>query len=121
MAYAERFEYENAAEVRNQINALSAVLHQQAVESVGNKGRRHSGSEGVGDVPASTWPWCGAGGTWVIGPVPLCMCRTTSWLLRSKMPKRLAWVSHRRPCLPRFCCSRPRWGAGCISGPALPG
>ncbi len=37
MAYAERFEYENAAEVRNQINALSAVLHQQAVESVGNK------------------------------------------------------------------------------------
>jgi len=37
MAYAERLEYEKAAEVRNQINALSAVLHQQAVESVGDK------------------------------------------------------------------------------------
>ncbi|HET8870161.1 MAG TPA: excinuclease ABC subunit UvrC [Aquabacterium sp.] len=37
MAYAERMEYEKAAEVRNQISALSAVLHQQAVESVGDK------------------------------------------------------------------------------------
>ncbi|MDE2076631.1 MAG: excinuclease ABC subunit UvrC [Burkholderiales bacterium] len=37
MAYAERLEYEKAAEVRNQISALSAVLHQQAVESVGDK------------------------------------------------------------------------------------
>ncbi|MCC7545974.1 MAG: excinuclease ABC subunit UvrC, partial [Aquabacterium sp.] len=37
MAFAERMEYEKAAEVRNQISALSAVLHQQAVESVGDK------------------------------------------------------------------------------------
>ncbi|MGE5453232.1 MAG: excinuclease ABC subunit UvrC [Acidobacteriota bacterium] len=37
MGHAERMEYEKAAEVRNQISALSAVLHQQAVESVADK------------------------------------------------------------------------------------
>lgn len=37
MAYAQTMEYEKAAEVRNQIAALSAVLHQQAVESVLDK------------------------------------------------------------------------------------
>jgi excinuclease ABC subunit C len=35
-AHAERLEYEAAAEIRNQITALSAVLHQQSVE-VGNE------------------------------------------------------------------------------------
>ncbi|HWH73602.1 MAG TPA: excinuclease ABC subunit UvrC [Methylibium sp.] len=33
MAHAERLEYEQAAEIRNQLAALSRVLHQQAVES----------------------------------------------------------------------------------------
>lgn len=37
MAHAERLEYEAAAEVRNQISALSRVLHQQAVETVADK------------------------------------------------------------------------------------
>jgi excinuclease ABC subunit C len=37
MDHAERFEYEKAAEVRNQISALSAVLHQQSVDTVMDK------------------------------------------------------------------------------------
>src|SRR5690606_10947363 len=37
MAHAEAMEYERAAEVRNQINALSTVLHQQSVETVVDK------------------------------------------------------------------------------------
>lgn len=37
MAHAELLEYEAAAEVRNQIAALSRVLHQQAVETVADK------------------------------------------------------------------------------------
>jgi len=32
MAHAEALEFEKAAEIRNQIGALSRVLHQQAVE-----------------------------------------------------------------------------------------
>ncbi|MHA7601447.1 excinuclease ABC subunit UvrC [Alicycliphilus sp. T452] len=37
LAHSERLEFELAAEVRNQITALSRVLHQQAVESVSDK------------------------------------------------------------------------------------
>jgi excinuclease ABC subunit C len=37
MAHAEKLEYEKAAEVRNQIGALSRVLHQQAVDTVSDK------------------------------------------------------------------------------------
>jgi excinuclease ABC subunit C len=37
MSHAQRLEYEAAAEVRNQISALSRVLHQQAVETVADK------------------------------------------------------------------------------------
>ena len=37
MAHAERLEYEKAAEIRNQISSLSAVLHQQSVETVVDK------------------------------------------------------------------------------------
>ena len=37
MAYAERMAYEQAAEVRNQIQALSKVLHQQTVDTVMDK------------------------------------------------------------------------------------
>ncbi len=37
MAHAERLEYEKAAEIRNQIKSLSAVLHQQSVETVMDK------------------------------------------------------------------------------------
>jgi excinuclease ABC subunit C len=37
MAYAERMAYEEAAEVRNQISALSRVLHQQSVDTVMDK------------------------------------------------------------------------------------
>jgi excinuclease ABC subunit C len=37
MEHAEKLEYEKAAEVRNQITALSRVLHQQAVETVDDK------------------------------------------------------------------------------------
>ena len=35
MAHAEKLEFEQAAELRNQISALSRVLHQQAVETTG--------------------------------------------------------------------------------------
>ncbi|MEG1735436.1 MAG: excinuclease ABC subunit UvrC [Comamonas sp.] len=37
MEHAEKMEYELAAEVRNQITALSRVLHQQAIETVDDK------------------------------------------------------------------------------------
>ena len=37
MDHAERLEYEQAAEIRNQIGSLSAVLHQQSVDTVGDK------------------------------------------------------------------------------------
>ena len=37
MAHAERMEYEKAAEFRNQISALSTVLHQQSVDTVMDK------------------------------------------------------------------------------------
>jgi len=37
LAHSERLEFEQAAEVRNQVAALSRVLHQQAVESVSDK------------------------------------------------------------------------------------
>ena len=37
LAHSERLEFELAAEVRNQITALSRVLHQQAVETVSDK------------------------------------------------------------------------------------
>jgi excinuclease ABC subunit C len=37
MAHAERMEYEQAAEIRNQISALSTVLHQQSVDTVMDK------------------------------------------------------------------------------------
>ena len=37
MAYAERMEYEKAAEIRNQIGALSKVLHQQSVDTAVDK------------------------------------------------------------------------------------
>ncbi|KAF1042296.1 excinuclease ABC subunit UvrC [Xylophilus sp.] len=37
MAHSERLEFEQAAEVRNQITALSRVLHQQAIETASDK------------------------------------------------------------------------------------
>jgi excinuclease ABC subunit C len=37
MAHSERLEFEQAAELRDQIAALSSVLHQQAVDNVGDK------------------------------------------------------------------------------------
>jgi excinuclease ABC subunit C len=37
MAHAERLEFEQAAELRNQMGALSKVLHQQSVETVSDK------------------------------------------------------------------------------------
>ena len=37
LAHSDRLEFELAAEVRNQITALSRVLHQQAIESVSDK------------------------------------------------------------------------------------
>ncbi|RLJ36565.1 excinuclease ABC subunit UvrC [Acidovorax sp. 106] len=37
MAYSDKLEFEQAAEVRNQIQALSRVLHQQSIETVDDK------------------------------------------------------------------------------------
>ena len=37
MAYAERLEFEQAAEIRNQLAAISSVLHQQSVDNVSDR------------------------------------------------------------------------------------
>lgn len=37
MAHAERLEFEHAAELRNQVSALSSVLHQQSVDNVSDR------------------------------------------------------------------------------------
>ena len=37
MAYADRLEFEQAAELRNQVSALSALLHQQSVDNVSDR------------------------------------------------------------------------------------
>ncbi len=38
LSYSEKLEFEAAADIRNQINALSKVLHQQSVDSVDDRG-----------------------------------------------------------------------------------
>lgn len=37
MAHAERLEFEQAAELRNKVSALSSILHEQSVDTVGNR------------------------------------------------------------------------------------
>ena len=71
MAHAEALEFEQAAELRNQIGALSRVLHQQSVED--NTGARDKDVDILavkvqGGRPASTWRWCAAAATWATAP-----------------------------------------------------
>ena len=63
MARAEALQFEQAAELRNQIGSLSRVLHQQSVED--NTGGRPATptswrSRSTAAGPASTWRWCAA-------------------------------------------------------------
>jgi excinuclease ABC subunit C len=48
MAHSDKLEFEQAAELRNQIQALSRVLHQQAIETAGRQGRGHPGRARAG-------------------------------------------------------------------------
>jgi len=47
MAHAEKLEFEQAAELRNQVAALSNVLHQQSVDNVCGPRCGHSGRQGA--------------------------------------------------------------------------
>ncbi|EWS61313.1 Excinuclease ABC subunit C [Methylibium sp. T29-B] len=79
MAYADALEFEKAAEIRNQLGALSRVLHQQSVETNADgafdKDADILAAVVQGGAPASIWPWCGAAGTWATGPISRRMSR----------------------------------------------
>ena len=71
MAHADRFEYELAAELRNQIQSLSRVLQQQVVESARPRAASATSTSWPSRCraagPASTSPWCAAAATWATG------------------------------------------------------
>ena len=79
-----RCEFEQAAELRNQIGALSRVLHQQSVEDNtggARQGRRHPGGARCrAAAPASTWRWCAAAATSATGRTFRRTSRTRSAL-----------------------------------------
>ena len=109
MAHAEALQFEQAAEIRNQIGALSRVLHQQAVEDntgARDRRRRHPRGQGRGR-PRLRQPGDGARRPPPRRPAVLPEARRGGDRRGARRPTRRERGATPAAARPRCGCSRP--------------